>query len=273
MIYINDLVFNYDKQKSLFNNLSLELESGQIVGLFGKNGSGKSTFLKLISGLINPRSGVVKLNGDNPFKRLPSLMEDVYLVSEDLYIPDISIKKYIDAYAFFYKKFDLEKMHKIMKDFALQETDYLHKISYGQKKKFLIAFALSTNCQFLLLDEPTNGIDITSKSIFRKVLINSITDHQMVIISTHQVRDIETIIDRILILDDGNNVFNYHVNDISEHLKFERLADISNKKNIVFYEKELGAYKVISPVDNSEETDIDLELLFNAIISKAQIKL
>ena len=200
MIHIQNLTFRYKKQEALFTDLSFEQQNGSIVGLLGKNGAGKSTLLQLISGLLQPQSGKLDINGFKPFDRLPDFLADIYMVSEEFSFPSITIGVYIKATAPLYPKFDSGKMNNILQEFELDAKKNLNKLSHGQRKKFLIAFALSTNCSLLILDEPTNGLDIPSKSLFRKVLVSSVTDEQLVLISTHQVKDIETIIDKLSII-------------------------------------------------------------------------
>ncbi|HQF49000.1 MAG TPA: ABC transporter ATP-binding protein, partial [Flavobacterium alvei] len=206
MITIQNLTFKYKKQDALFTDLSFEQQNGNIVGLLGKNGAGKSTLLQLISGLLKPQKGELSINGYKPFDRNPNFLADIYMVSEEFSFPSINIEVYIKATAPLYPKFDYGKMNNILKEFELDAKKNLNKLSHGQRKKFLIAFALATNCSLLILDEPTNGLDIPSKSLFRKILVSSVSDEQLVLISTHQVKDIETIIDKIVVLDEGKIV-------------------------------------------------------------------
>lgn len=272
MISINNLTYGYSKKNLLFKNLNLSQEPNNIVGLLGKNGAGKSTLLKVISGLLDVGHQKVSVNGYKPFNREPDFLNEMFLVTETPFYPALSIKSYAKVYGKLYKNFDPLKMRKILEDFELQETEKLEKLSHGQQKKFTIAFALATNCKLLLLDEPTNGLDIHSKSVFRKVLINSIDENQLVIISTHQVKDIEAVIDKIVIIDKGNIIFEEEVIPIVEKLQFKRVASLDDKT--VFYsEKSIGGYDVIMPVDDNEETPIDIELLFKAVLNKTEIKL
>lgn len=274
MIQVNNLTFKHRKQFSLFKDLNFEQNSGNIVGLLGKNGAGKSTFLKLLSGLIMPQKGTIYIDDCIPFKRNPHFLENIFLVTEEPYLPSLTIKAYTKGFAPLYKNFDLEKLQEILKAFDLTENQKLDSISHGQQKKFIIAFALASNCKILLFDEPTNGLDIPSKSVFRKVLVNSVEDDQLVIISTHQVKDIENIIDKIVVLENGNIVFEKDTYLISEKIKFQKLHSISESKDIIYYEKYHDGYHTILPVKSSEdETNIDIELLFNAICNKAEIKL
>lgn len=272
MITIQNLTFRYKKQEALFTDLSLEQSNGNIVGLLGKNGAGKSTLLQLISGLLQPQTGELSINGFKPFDRNPHFLADIYMVSEEFSFPSITIGLYIKATAPLYPKFDYVKMNNILQEFELDAKKNLNSLSHGQRKKFLIAFALSTNCSLLILDEPTNGLDIPSKSLFRKILVSSVSDEQLVLISTHQVKDIETIIDKIVVLDEGKMVFNETVSDISQQWQFKTVASLSGIETPVYQEKCLGGHRIIIPANSDEETEIDIELLFNAIIHKVTLK-
>lgn len=272
MINIQHLTFQYKKQDALFTDLSFQQGTGSIVGLLGKNGAGKSTLLKLISGLLKPQIGALAINGFKPFDRLPDFLSDVYMVSEEFSFPSISIAVYLKATAPLYPKFDYEKMNRILQEFELDPKKNLNGLSHGQRKKFLIAFALSTNCNLLILDEPTNGLDIPSKSLFRKILVSSVSEEQLVLISTHQVKDIETIIDTIVVLDEGKIVYNESVLNISHQLQFKTIASLSDIEKPIYHEKCLGGYRIITPAYETEETEIDIELLFNAIINKVTLK-
>ncbi|RVT77548.1 ABC transporter ATP-binding protein [Flavobacterium sufflavum] len=272
MISIQHLTFQYKKQDALFTDLSFEQQNGSIVGLLGKNGAGKSTFLKLITGLLKPQIGELNINGFKPFDRLPDFLSDLYMVSEEFSFPSITIALYIKATAPLYPKFDYEKMNRILQEFELESKKNLNGLSHGQRKKFLIAFALSTNCSLLILDEPTNGLDIPSKSLFRKILVSSVSEEQLVLISTHQVKDIETIIDTIVVLDEGKMVYNETIFDISKQWQFKTVASLAGIETPIYQEKCLGGYRIITPADELEETEIDIELLFNAIINKVTLK-
>lgn len=271
MILAKNLSYSYDTKNSLFIDFNFNQNEGNIVGLLGKNGAGKTTLLKLISGLLGLKKGAIKVNGYVPNKRDPEFLSDIFLVSDALYLPSISIKSYLKVYAPLYKSFDIDKMREILVEFQLQEHQNLNKLSHGQQKKFIIAFALSTNCKLLLLDEPTNGLDIPSKSIFRKVLINSVEENQLVIISTHQVKDIETIIDKIVVIEEGQIVFENDIFEITKKLQFKKVSQLPTGERVLFSEKCLGGYNIIIPVANDDETTIDMELLFNAIVEKANL--
>ena len=268
MIKIRNLSFYYKKKSSLFSDFSLELENGRIVGLLGKNGAGKSTLLSLIAGLIQPQSGEINVNGYVPFNRNPNFLADLYMVPEEFSFPHVSIATYVKAFSPLYPAFDFQKLNEILKEFELELSFNLNKLSHGQRKKFLIAFALSTNCKLMILDEPTNGLDIPSKSQFRKILVSSVTDEQLVIISTHQVKDIDTVIDKVLVIDNGAIIYNKNTDEVTQELYFETVSSVSEKDQVLYSEQCPMGYKIVKRAAAEAESGIDLELLFNAIIHK-----
>lgn len=270
MIEIKNLTYHYKKQPMLFNGLSLSENAGSIVGLLGKNGAGKSTLLKLITGLLESPRQSITVMGDIPYRRNPSLLEDIYLVPEEYDLPSVKISEYVKAYSIFYPRFDHGKLAKIIKDFELDPNQGLSKLSYGQRKKFLIAFALSTNCKLLVLDEPTNGLDIPSKATFRKVVASSLSDDQLVIISTHQVKDVENLIDKIIMLDQGKVIFQKSLWEIAEKYAFTTTSILDANESL-YHEVAPGGFKVLKPV-NGMPTEVDIELLFNAVINGVQLK-
>lgn len=264
MVTINDLRFNYSKkQEPLFQELDCELTSGSIVGLLGKNGAGKTSLLKLMIGLLRPTGGSVRIMGHQPSEREPSLLRDIYFLPEEFHHPSVSIRNYVKANSGFYPRFDQELLDRLITDFELPENKGLNQLSYGQKKKFLISFGLSTKCRLLVLDEPTNGLDIPSKSIFRKVMAGSLDEDQLVIISTHQVRDVENLIDRVLMLEKGKFIMQKNLYEISSKLRFATTASPEGE-NILYHEMVPGGYKVITPQTDGNSS-VDIELLFNAI--------
>lgn len=264
MIKIQNLQFAYRRQQALFKDLSVDIEAGSVVGLLGKNGAGKSTLLKLMCGLMAPHAGSIQILNENPIQRRPVFLESIVFVPEEIDLPGIKISRYIKAMARMYPNFDRNKLETILEAFDLQESMKLSKISYGQKKKFIIAFALSTQSRVLILDEPTNGLDIPSKALFRKVVAGALTDEQVVFISTHQVKDVENLIDKIVMIDQGKIVFNQSIFDISS--KYAFVSSGTDRSQSALYQEEMpGGYKQIVPCVN-QETAIDLEVLFNAVM-------
>lgn len=268
MIDIKNLKFGYSKRTALFDDLGISLSTGNVYGLLGKNGAGKTTLLKIIAGMLFPKSGTCHVSGSNPGHRIPSVFNDLYIIPEEFSLPAVKIKKYIRANSVFYKKFSGDKMDRLLKEFDLSEDRNLATLSFGEKKKFVIAFGLSTNARILIFDEPTNGLDIPSKGQFRKIVASSLTEDRCYIFSTHQVRDLESIIDHIVIIDSGKIVFDYPVEKISGDLSFRAIQDDRKNKDIIYSEDVLGGkHAILKKTSGDPETKVELEILFNGVLS------
>ncbi len=219
MLNIEKLLFGYKGTEPLFAGLSLDIEAGRIYGLLGKNGVGKTTLLKLMVGLLFPHSGSCKMLNTDTKLRIPEILREIYFIAEEFYVPNVTAEEYIKYYAPFYPNFDPKVFAYAADEFEILPNKKLTKLSYGQKKKFLVAFGLATNCKLLLLDEPTNGLDIPSKSQFRKLLASSLTEDKTIVIATHQVRDLEQLIDTVVILEDGQIIYNKELYDSAMNLE------------------------------------------------------
>lgn len=272
VIEINDLLYAYGNQKPLFDRLHLSLEPGNIYGLLGKNGAGKSSLMKIIAGLLFPRSETIDVMGHRPSQRHPSFLQEVFLLSEEFDLPNMSIQQYVQFYSCFYPRFSTGLFQAYMDEFKLVTATKIQSLSYGQKKKFLLSFGLATDCKLLLLDEPTNGLDIPSKSQFRKLVANALTEERTFVISTHQVRDMEGLIDPVIILDEGEVVFNESAETVATKLKVSRRNSIEDETSLIYSEGGFGNYTIVSVNDDHSETNMPLEMLFNTVIhSKEQI--
>jgi ABC-2 type transport system ATP-binding protein len=267
MIQINNLTFSYHQKQSLFNQLNLTLAPGNIYGLLGKNGAGKSTLLKLMTGLLFPDLGNLEVAGFRPKDRHPLFMREIYLVTEEFHLPSLSMEPYVKLYSPFYPRFNHGLFQECINELSIPRELRLTSMSYGQKKNFLLSFGLATDCKLLLLDEPTNGLDIPSKSQFRKLVANAIHEERSFIISTHQVRDMENLIDPIIVLDQGKIVFFQDYEEITKKLAFVRQSELPDSKNLVYFESSLGSYTVVKVNSGSEETNMNLETLFNAVVN------
>jgi ABC-2 type transport system ATP-binding protein len=268
MIQITHLGFAYGRKPPLFKNLSLQLVPGNIYGLLGKNGAGKTTLLKIIAGALHVQSGACSVFAENPGKRTPQLLREIFFLPEDFSVPAVSAEAFVSLYAPFYPRFNRDEFNSHLGEFQLAAQDRLPSLSFGQKKKFLIAFGLASNCRLLILDEPTNGLDIPSKSQFRKLVASSLSEDKSFIISTHQVRDLEALIDPIVILDEGGIIFNHSMMDVSRKLTVSLSREEPDPATVVYSEKVLGGYTVLEENRDDRETNIDLELLFNAVIGQ-----
>ncbi len=267
MIEISNLNFGYKKKETLFSELNLELKEGRIYGLLGKNGSGKTTLLKQMSGILHPQSGKITLNGEVPQKRLPKTLASYYLIPEEFETPGITVKTFLKITAPFYPNFNEANFYDYLKEFDIDTEQKLSKMSYGQKKKVLISFGMASDTPVLFSDEPTNGLDIPSKSIFRRLMASALSENKLFIISTHQVKDIEGIIDTLVVLDEGKIIFNQGLDVISDKLCFKTLKNIDNE-NVLYAEKGLTGYAAIVKNTGEEASHINMELLFNSIIAK-----
>lgn len=261
--------FSY-KKKPLFIGLNLQFEAGHVYGLLGKNGTGKSSLLRNIAGLLRPKNGSITVNGHTPFERLPIFLEDVYMVPEEFYLPDVPVKDFIQYYAPFYPRFNSEKFRKYISIFEIPEDNTLQNMSYGQKKKVLISFALATRSRVLLMDEPTNGLDIMSKSQFRKIMAEAMDEDQCIIISTHQVKDLENLIDRVTIIDEGKILFDETMDSIARKLVFRFAYDQEDVEKAFYNESSFAGTVVVSRNTEVEESKVDLELLYKAIVTNPE---
>jgi ABC-2 type transport system ATP-binding protein len=268
MISIDNLSFAYRK-KPVFDGLNLRFEAGHVYGLLGKNGTGKSSLLRNIAGLLRPKKGDITVNGFTPFERLPVFLQDVFMVPEEFYLPDIPVPDFIKHYAPFYPRFNAEKFGNYIAVFEIPSDSTLQNMSYGQKKKVLISFALATNAKVLLMDEPTNGLDIMSKSQFRKILAEALDEERCIIISTHQVKDLENLIDRITIIDDGKILFDENIEQISKKLSFRFAYDDAEVATAFYSESSLSGNVIVAANTDGEESKLDLELLYKAIVTNS----
>lgn len=267
MIQFSDVNFGYKKKQPLYHQLGLSIQKGYIYGLLGKNGAGKSTLLKLISGLLFPVSGKVEVLGFDPSKRRPAFLERIFYIPEEIDTPDTDVIAFADDYACFYPQFNKTQFLTLLKDLEVPLVN-LTAMSYGQKKKTWIALGIAANTDLLILDEPTNGLDIPSKRQFRKIMAATISDNRCVIISTHQVRDLDSLIDKIIIVDEGEVLVNEGMERITEKLRFKQFNDEAEARNAIYSESTLaGTYAVLLNNEKEEGGKMEIELFFNATVA------
>ena len=269
MIQINSLSFGYSRQSLLLENLHLTLYPGHIYGLLGKNGAGKSTLLKNMIGLAFPKSGTCLINGQPAAKRLPRVLEGLYFIPEEIYVPTLTAEKFLARTAGFYPQFNLPEFYQYLQEFDVPTHVILDRLSFGQQKKFMIAFGLASNTRYLIMDEPTNGLDIPSKVQFRKIMASALTEERCLIISTHQVRDLDSLIDTVLILHNREIVVNQELDKIAEQLTFTTTPALAGTE-ILYAEDSVRGKQLILPNTGSNYSKVDMELLFNAVISGNQ---
>lgn len=271
MIRLEDISFAYRKgRKQVFRHFNADLETGGIYGLLGKNGAGKSTLLYLTSGLIVPSGGQVLVDGEDMRARSVISLQKLFLVPEEFVLPAVSLEHYVRYMAPFYPRFSREILKRALDCFELSADLHLDRLSMGQRKKVFISFALAANTEWLLLDEPTNGLDIPGKRQFRKILVQEMNEERGVLISTHQVLDVEHLLDRLLIIDQGQALLQKSVEEICEVIQFAQTSDPKLLRRAIYQLPSLLGASVLLPNEYGMESNLDLELLFNALMEKRE---
>ena len=264
MLTVENISYSYSKRKNpVLENYSLSVGPGIVCGLLGENGAGKSTLLYLISGLLKPLSGSISYNGFRPWNRNVDFLNDIFLVPEEIFLPDVKLQEFVRTSAPFYPNFSADDLRNHLETFELTPDVHLGQLSMGQKKRVFISFALACNTSLLLLDEPTNGLDIPGKRLFKKAVVNGMTDEKTVIISTHQVYDIEQLIDHVIITDKSGVLLDASIAEIMSKLSFSFTPDRSKALDALFAIDVPGGANIVRKLDDeSYETDVNLETLF-----------
>ena len=272
MITINNLDFSY-KNVAVFKNISLEFKEGNVYGLLGENGVGKTTLLKIISGLQFPKNGTCMVDDFIPSERNPYFLQNIFYLPEEVITENTTPEYFINKLGVFYPRYDHSYFLNLMKELEVDYTKKFDAMSYGQMKKSLLACALSLRTDYLLLDEPTNGLDIPSKALFRKVILQHGTDAAShvptIIISTHQVKDVENLIDPIVILDHDEVLLNATFEEISSKLYFDYSSEKSD--DALYTELIPGGYINVLPNKFDMESKVNVEALFNAVRNNKKI--
>lgn len=274
MIEIDNVSFKYARRAHpVLDNFSLRLEHGGIYGLLGTNGVGKSTLLYLITGMLFPTAGTVKFCGEKTYRRLPGILERMFLVAEEFEFPNITADKYVEVYGAMYPDFSREIFTTCMQEFMMPEVRQLNALSMGQRKKVMISFALATRTPLLLMDEPTNGLDIQGKAAFRSLLSRYVTEDQIVVISTHQVRDLDQLLDHILIIDNRRVLLDAPVSAIQDRVAFYNNVTGDLVKNALIAVPSPGGFAVMTDNKGGDFTEINLELLFTYVLQYPETRL
>ncbi len=268
MIRVENLSFSYRKsKKAVLRDFSLTLEQGRVYGLLGKNGAGKSTLLYLMTGLLTPKKGSVSYQDLDVRRRLPATLREIFLVPEEFELPPVSLVNYVELNSPFYPHFSKEDMVRYLHFFEMDMNVNLGALSMGQKKKVFMSFALATNTSLLVMDEPTNGLDIPGKSQFRKFIASGMTEDKTILISTHQVRDIDKVLDHVLIMDESHVLLDESTADISDKLLFMESDDRELAAAALYSIPSIQGNFLVLSNEKHEESEINLELLFGATLS------
>ncbi|MDX9899457.1 MAG: ABC transporter ATP-binding protein [Spirochaetia bacterium] len=267
MLQMQTMTFGYGK-KPLFEGFDLSLEPGSINGLLGLNGAGKTSLLKIAAGALRPTLGRVEVFGRDPSRREASFLADVAFVPEDPWFPALKPAAWVDRIAIFRPGFDRRRFESLSDELGLEADKVVSKFSYGQRKKFALAAAIASGARLLLLDEPTNGLDIPSKVQFRRVLASAVGPDRIVVVSTHQVRDLENLIDPIIIVNRGKVAFSVTASELGARLRVERLSSLAGRQ-VVYAERDAVGWTALLSAESKEGVGVaDLELVFNAAIGE-----
>lgn len=262
MIEIKDLAFSYGKTPIL-KSITTTLEEGRIYGLLGENGVGKTTLLTLLCGLKKVCSGSITTDGENPFDRTPALLQNQFYLPDEVLPVAMKAECFAKERGAFWPDYDHSKFLEIMKEFENDPAKKMNQMSAGQLKKTYISLALACGCKYIFMDEPTNGLDIPSKTQFRSAIMKYTSDDSTIVISTHQVRDLENIIDPIIILDRQDVLLNASVEEITSKLYFDYGTQLHPES--LYSEQLPGGFIQVYPNSTGEDSKINVEALFNAV--------
>lgn len=266
MITFENFAFRYGSNP-VFENVNTTLTPGHICGILGRNGTGKSTLLYNIAGLLYPTSGSIRVNGFDPSRREAKFLEDIFMVPEEFYLPNISIRALLKYYGAFYPKFDPRQFQEYIETFEIPSGSRLRGMSYGQKKKLFIAFGVAANTSILLMDEPTNGLDILGKVQLRKIIARAASAERTILISSHQIKDLENLIDVLLVINDREILLNEEMDSLARKLTFEISFDEVDLADVLYAERLLTGNAIVSRNLSQEESKVDLELLYKATLA------
>lgn len=268
MLQVENISFSYRRgKKEVLSDFSFSLEKGRVYGLLGKNGAGKSTLLYLMSGLLTPKCGRVMYHDIDVRRRLPATLQDMFLVPEEFELPSISLGSYVEMNSHFYPRFSKEDMMRYLYYFDMDQDVNLGTLSMGQKKKVFMSFALATNTSLLIMDEPTNGLDIPGKSQFRKFIASGMTEDKTIVISTHQVRDVDKVLDHVVIMDNSCVLLDESTARICNKFLFVESDDRELVKTALYSIPSIQGNLLMLPNMNDDESEINLELLFGAVLT------
>ena len=269
MVELKNVSFGYNPNKNVIEDLSLNLEEGRFYGLLGKNGTGKTTMMKIISGILFAKEGYVNIYGNNPGDRKLETLQEIFMMPADFTFQKMSLEKYVSLYSSFYPKFNKDILDDCLDNFEINKNiKSIDKLSLGEKHKIAVSLAISFGTKLILFDEAANGMDIPTRKMFRKMLMKHIREDQIVVLSTHVVQDIENLLTDIIVLRKGHKTFISSLDDIRSKYSF---GIQSNEEGAIYSEPCAEGYRVICNNTNNDDTEVSLELLFNALTKEGGI--
>lgn len=213
IINVSSLRKSYGR-KVVLDDINFEIEEGSIVGLLGPNGCGKTTLIKILTGLIKDHQGTVRIDNEEPGAYTKGI---VAFLPDKSYLPDwMKPKDAVKYFADFYKDFDKEKAEKMVRDFGLDENQRLKTMSKGQQEKLSLILVMCRRAKLYILDEPLGGLDPAARSTVLDLIMNNYAKNATVLISTHLIGDVERIFNRVLMISGGKLIVNSHVDEIRE---------------------------------------------------------
>ena len=262
MIKIDNLGFSYGSNPVL-EHITMTLEDGRIYGLLGENGVGKTTLLTLLAGLKKPQTGSIETDGYTPYDRKPTFLQGQYYLPDEVAPLNWTARRFARERGVFWPDFSLDKFIQILEEFEVDPEQKMNRMSAGQLKKTYISFALALGVKHLFLDEPTNGLDIPSKAQFRKAVTKYTSEDSVIVISTHQVRDLENIIDPIIVLDRRDVLVNATLEEIASKLYFDYGTEFHPE---ALYSEQLpGGFIQVLVNATGEDSKVNIEAFFNAV--------
>jgi ABC-2 type transport system ATP-binding protein len=272
MITFNDVSFGYRHGPLILQNIRATLKAGRVYGLLGLNGVGKTTLLRLLAGGLFCRQGQIRVLGFDPGGRSEALLSRLYNVAAEVSLPDCSIAQYMALYRPFYPNFEVSIFYKALEVMHLERGMLLHRISFGQRKKVVLCFALATQCELLLLDEPTDGLDSLSKAQFRRLLSEYIREDRTVLIATHHIQDVTALIDHLLVLERSHILLDAPVQDIAQQYSMISAPHLpDNRAEALYSERTPGGYRYLSINRSGTPGLMDLEFFFKAVSSRPDL--
>ena len=216
IVELKNVYKNFNK-KEILKNINFKIEKGQIVGLLGKNGMGKTTIIKLINDLLTPTSGEILVNGKKigieSKKAISYLPERTYLDK------NMNVKGVLKYFTEFYDDFDLSKAKRLLKDLSIEESDNLNKMSKGMLEKLQLILVMSRNVDLYILDEPLRGVDPATRDYILDTILTNFNDGSSIIISTHLIHDIERILDQVIFINNGEIILSKNTDELRDEYK------------------------------------------------------
>ena len=271
IVQIKNLQYGYSSGKLVLNTFDVDLLKGKIYLLAGHNGAGKTTFFRLLNGLIFKWRGEINCMGYDPEGRDPDMLSKIFLAGDFNFFPKCDVERLSEKLGFYYPDFNKDQFESYLRMFHVSKTEKIHALSQGQMKKVTLAFAFATNVPLLLLDEPTNALDIEAKHALRKILNQWITPEKTCVIASHQIRELDIVVDHFMILADKKIAFSQDLGEILSYIAFGLERDELSGSDLLYYEKHPSGYLTIRKSNpDYDSLDVNIELLYNAFIAKKQ---